>query len=529
MRTHNGCPTKAANRFGGTRVTGCSRMDKQESWYIGSRETLTASLALLIALLAVSGQLRAQQPAQRIALREGTRPSGSTQVRIELKAQGLFRPGLPPGAGTTGARLPKPLALEIQTRLVFVERLVELAQDDPSRLVETDQLALRDRAAAGPRLAAVRQVLQAASAINGEVRPTAATIRPEVTLLVAERRDRDGPVIVACPTGPLTRSELELVEGLGDPLTFGELLPSQPVSVGERWRVGKGAVESVSGYDVIASSDLEASLESVDSGQARLRLKGRVQGSALGGTGTITLDGFFTFDRQAARIDRLEIHRVEVRQPGPIEAGLEVKSSLSVTRQTVVPPATLSDAALHGVPLTITPQREQLQLVLPGGKATVLHDRHWHIFWEDPKLMVLKRLDGEQVIAQANFAQGPAAGKARHQDPRQFCDDIRRALKQRFVRFLGAGEVDGDPAGGFRYKVAVLGRELDLDVVWYYYLLASPEGDQLLATFTLAADRAGAFDNQDLGMIGSLRWTSSSAAQIISREGIEPGSSNGRR
>ena len=110
------------------------------------------------------------------------------------------------------------------------------------------------------------------------------------------------------------------------------------------------------------------------------------------------------------------------------------------------------------------------------------------MFWEDPKLIVLKRLDGGQVIAQCNLMVGPDAGKGRHQDPNQFRDDIRRALKQRFVQFLGAGEIDGDPAGGFRYKVGVQGREGKLGIVWYYYLIASPEGEQLLATFTLAED-----------------------------------------
>ena len=89
----------------------------------------------------------------------------------------------------------------------------------------------------------------------------------------------------------------------------------------------------------------------------------------------------------------------------------------------------------------------------------------------------------------------------------QFRDDVRKSLGQRFVQFLGAGEVDGDPAGGFRYKLAVQGREGDLGVLWYYYLLASPEGDQLLATFTLAEEDAKAFGDQDLEIIGSLQWT----------------------
>ena len=50
------------------------------------------------------------------------------------------------------------------------------------------------------------------------------------------------------------------------------------------------------------------------------------------------------------------------------------------------------------------------------------------------------------------------------------------------------------------------GREGELGVLWYYYLIASPEGDQVLATFTLAEQDARAFGEQDLEMIGSLQW-----------------------
>jgi hypothetical protein len=387
--------------------------------------------------------------------------------------------------------MPKPLALEIQTRLIFIERVVQVSE--PSAI--------------GRPLKVVRHVIQAASAINGEVRPTAATIRPEVAILVAERRDKQGPVAVVSPAGPLTRSELELVQGVGDPLTLAELLPAQSVVTGERWRVGNAAAQAVSGYDVLTSNTLDAILESSDRDRARIRLKGEIQGSALGGSGTMTCEGFLTFDHQAGRVDRLDLNRNETRRPGPVEAGLDVKSTLIVTRNAAEPPATLSNAALADIPLEITPQRELLRLTAPGGKSILLHDRHWHSFWDDPKLTVLKRLEAGRVVAQCNLAVGPPAGKGRHQDHNQFRDDIRRALKERFGHFLGAGLVDGDPAGGFRYKVGVQGREGQLGVIWFYYLLAGPDGDQLLATFTLAEDCVKAFGDQDLEMIGSLQWS----------------------
>jgi hypothetical protein len=422
---------------------------------------------------------------------------------VELRAEGLFRPSLSPGL-TSEAKMPRPLAIDVKTRLVFLERPVEVQEEEstgrkkaPGRLDGADK--------PGDRTKSVRFVIQAASAINGEVRPMASTLRPELGLLVAER-SASGPVVVVSPAGPLTRAELDLVEGLGDPLVLPDLLPSRSVEKGEKWTLPAAAVRSLTGYDTIKSGTVEATLEACDDASARIPIKGEIQGSVLGGSGTITLDGFATFDCKASLIVRLELNRTEKRDAGPVEAGLEVKSTLTVVRRPAKLPSELSDRALAGVPLDTSAPRQLLQLISPDRKYNLLHDRQWHTYWDDTKLTVLKRVDKGQVLAQCNLAAGPRAGTGRHQDLTQFRDDIRKSLKNRFVQFLGAGEVEGDPAGGFRYKVGVQGREGELGVLWYYYLLASPGGEQVLATFTLAEQDAKAFGDQDLEMIGSLQW-----------------------
>ena len=132
-----------------------------------------------------------------------------------------FVPVCPPGELTAEAKLPKPLALDVKSRLVFSERLLKV-----------DAAAAGKTGGEAPRLKALRWVRQAASAINGEVRATAGVLRPELSLLVAERI-ADGTVVVVSPAGPMTRSELELVQGLGDPLILVDLLPRRPVSKGE--------------------------------------------------------------------------------------------------------------------------------------------------------------------------------------------------------------------------------------------------------------------------------------------------------
>ena len=419
-------------------------------------------------------------PADRVTLTEKARPGDVTRATVELKAEGSYKPASLPGSPE-----PKPLALKVETRLEFVERIASVdGQGQPRR--------------------SVRQVGQAAASINGEVRPSSSTLRAEVATLVADRLE--GSVLVASSGGPLTRSELELVQEPGDPLALPSLLPSKPVAVGDRWTVGNLAARNLSGYDALASNALEATLEALDDASARVRLLGTIRGAALGGEGSMACDGSFLFDRKANRVERLTLRRAETRRPGPIEAGLDMKSVLSVSRSSADPTKPLDDDAFVAKAVEASRGLELLLFHDPDGKYTLLHDRDWHLYWDDPRQVILKRLDRGEMVAQCNLSVGPSAGKGRHQDLGQFRDDLKKALGDRFVQFVGQGEVEGAPAGGFRYKVSVQGRQGDSGVLWHYYLIANPDGDQLIATFTLGLAQQAQFADQDLRLIGSLEW-----------------------
>lgn len=429
-----------------------------------------------------------------VTLRDSARVGDVTKVLVSLKAEGLFRPGPPPGAAKSEPV--KSLKLKVETRLEFIEQVLATLPRGEGQGEGASRV--------------VRKVSQAASAINGEIRPTAAVLRPEVALLVAE--PRAGGVVVSSAGGPLTRSELELVQGAGDPLVLASLLSDTPVKVGSSWKVGDDAARSLSSYDTLIDNALTAKLESLDARSAKIHLVGNIRGSVLGGEGKMLFDGTVDVDREANRIERLNLRRSEARKPGAVEAGLEVQSTLTVTRQPAEPADRIAADVVSKLSAEPDPQREELLLVSPDGKYSLRHDRDWHTYWDDRRLTVLKRLDRGSVVAQCNLMNGPNAGKGRHQDIKQFRNDLRTALGSRFVAFLGEGEVEGDPAGGFRYKVGVQGREGELGVVWYYYLIASPDGDQLLATFTQAEGRVKAFGDQDIRLIGSLQWRDAPAS-----------------
>jgi hypothetical protein len=424
-----------------------------------SEEELGMAVPMIFAIALSS--LAADAPA---ALRPMERIGESTRVVVSLKGEGLFKTGLEAKDGAASKdETGKSRAVKVETRLEFVEKVVAIGKDGAATRV-------------------VRRVERAGAAINGEVRATSAAIRPEVALLVAE--PRDGQVVVVSPGGPLTRAELEVVQGPGDPLTLGALLPAAAVAKGESWTVGNDAARSLSGYDSLDDNALKATLGSVDDAKAVVRLRGSVRGSYLGGPGTITLDGSFAFDRKAGRVESLAVERAEVRKPGPVEAGLDIKSTLKVSRTGVE---------------------------APDGKYQLVHDRDWHIDWDSDRQTILKRLDKGRFVAQCNLSAGPNAGKGRHEDPARLRDDIKKAAGPRFVAVVGEGTVDGAAAGGYRYKVAVQGREGNADVLWYYELIAGPQGDQVLAVFTLGLAQQERFGDQDLRLIGSFEWLGSAA------------------
>ena len=74
----------------------------------------------LVVLLGLAGWAAGQsQTADTANLGESVPRGEASRVRIEMKAQGLFRPPLPPDRMTAGAKMPKPVSLDVQTRLIF--------------------------------------------------------------------------------------------------------------------------------------------------------------------------------------------------------------------------------------------------------------------------------------------------------------------------------------------------------------------------------------------------------------------------
>jgi hypothetical protein len=448
-----------------------------------------AILGLIPALSAgmARGQAAGDAPAPAVVLRDGTAADAgsASHVRLEMTAQGQLWPARAPEQPASSPD-PKPMALTVQSRYDFDER--PRAFDASGRAVRT-----------------MRWVRQAAVAINGDVRPLTTVLRRDVSTLAV--RLRDSQALVTSPGGPLTRAELDVVQGAADPITWSGFLSPKAVAVGETWALPAELARAVSEYENLAANTLRAKLEALDDASATIRVGGEVRGAVRGGEGVMTIDGTVRYDRRTGRISEVTLHRTEARGQGHIELKLRMEGTITA-RRTPLPsiPPELSDSVLDALPSADTPSAERLRFHPPEAPYVVYHDRDWHLVWEDARLAVLKRLDHGEMLAQCNLSIGPDAGAGQHQDPSQFRDDIKEALGRRFARFAGAGEIGAAGSEGYAYKVAAQGLEGDREILWYYYLLASPAGKQVLATFTLNLADKDRLGQGDLDLIGSIDW-----------------------
>lgn len=419
-----------------------------------------------------------------VALVERLEPGERLRVRASLEAEGRYLPG----EGTVDAPV-APIELTVSTRIEAVDQVLAVdAEGQPTRLW--------------------RQVEQARVAIGGPepIRPQTITLRPEVSSLIVEQpTEPNARVVVASPRGPLTRAELDLLRIPADPIDVPALLPEggDEVASGARWAVPDGVARSISGYDVLASNTVEATLRSVNEESAEVDLAGSIAGAVLGGEGEMTITGSLRFDRRAGRIALVTIDRDERRKPGPVEAGLEFRSTIRIERSEAAHEA--NEPTAPKVPDRLPDDWLLLAYSAPDGRYTLQHDRAWHVFSEDQQQVVLRRVEAGTVVVQANLVAGPTVEPGAQPKADRFRDDVKKALGDRFDRMIDAGSVAA-PEGEFRYRLALAGRQGEEPIVWYYYLVSDTKGRQVVAIFTLRASQVERFGRRDQRMIGSLRW-----------------------
>ena len=324
--------------------------------------------------------------------------------------------------------------------------------------------------------------------------------------LIAVRISSQKPLLF-CPSGSLTREELELVDVQGNSLLMDRFLPDKPVAIGDAWQPSEELMAQLLGLDEVGQTDVKCEFMEITDEVARFEMKGNVSGAADGVTASIELKARYRYDLKRKRIDWLGMVVRERRQTSPVSDGLDVTSQLQVIIVPAEGTSRLDESDSTDFALNPTAESTRLSHVSKEGGWELLYDRNWHVYRDQKDLAaaVLRRIEQGEMIAQCNVSALAPGEPDKLVSLEKYQEDIQHALGSDFKEFVEAGQT-GDKANRRVLRVVVRGSASDLPIMWNYYHIADQQGRQMACVFTFEEKYADRLGKADREIIDSLRF-----------------------
>jgi hypothetical protein len=307
------------------------------------------------------------------------------------------------------------------------------------------------------------------------------------------------------PAGPMTRAELEVAEEHFDTLALTGVLPDKEVRTGDTWRLPNEAVQALCQFDALINHDLTAKLDEVADGFASISIGGKASGIELGALVKLTVSAKVKYEILPKHLVQLEWSQKDERDQGPASPASTVETTTMVKRTAIEQPKELSETALEGIPRGFeVPQA--LALVYHKdlmSRYDVAASREWRLVAQTDLHIVLRLIDKGDLIAQVALTAWNKADPGKHISADDFKQAMAAAPGWQLEEVLDAGEIPADN-GRWLYRISARGQMDDVKVVQTFFLLASAQGDQVVATFTMKPGQAAKIGNRDLTLVGSI-------------------------
>jgi hypothetical protein len=399
------------------------------------------------------------------------------QVQVTMKLKGEMR------ISQNGTQTP--LSLEAEGSHTYPERVMVVGKDS---LIDKT-VRLYDKA-------------EAKISVGPDV--SQRKLRGERKLIVVQRTKEKH--LVYSPSGALFRDELDLTSEQFDTLSVTGLLAGKAVKVGDTWKLPSPVVQALCGFEGLTEHTLEGKLVSAKDNVAVLSITGTATGIDLGALVKLTVEAVGKFDVQDKHLTDLEWKQKDEREQGPVSPKTVVQTTTVLKRQAIEQPSTLTDAALVSVPDNETPPPAMTQIDYRDGKGRydLLHTRDWQLVGQTADHLVLRLMDRGDFLAQATITPWTPAGDGKHLTGEEFKALMDKTPGWEPEKELQGGEVPSEGGKLWVYRYSTLGQLDGVAVLQNFYLIASPNGDQVVVTFTMTPKQADKLGARDLSLVGSL-------------------------
>jgi hypothetical protein len=283
------------------------------------------------------------------------------------------------------------------------------------------------------------------------------------------------------------------------------LLPGKAVAVNDTWKIPTEAVQGLCHLEGVTNHDLVGKLESVKDNVANVVITGSVNGIDLGSPAKMTVKATYQFDLTAKRLTALEWKEKDERGQGPASPAAGVETTYIVKRSKADQPETLSDVALISVPDKFEVPEHLLLLTHrdPKSRFALKYAREWQTVGQTEEHLVLRLMDRGDFVAQATITPWEKAKAGEHLTPDAFKKAMANTPGWEQSEILQAGEVEPEAKdkGRWIYRISAVGMMDDMKLIQNFYLVAFPNGEQLVFAFTLQPAQVEKLGGRDQAMV----------------------------
>ena len=320
--------------------------------------------------------------------------------------------------------------------------------------------------------------------------------------LVTQRvKDR---IVTFSPKDALTREEIEITEHL-DTMAVSGLLPGKIIEVGKSWAVPSHVVAALCELDGVTGHSLQGTLDALKGNIAHVTIAGKAEGINLGAQVAMTVNAQLEFDTKAERIVQLEWKEADTRQQGPVTPALSADVTIKLTRTPIEEPEQLNKFALVPVPTTETPPADLTTIKHEDAKKrfALSHARSWHVVSpEDSPQLVMRHLERGDFIAQVTITAWKKGDPKNVMKLDEFADLMAKTPGWAIDKESERAELKDPPKGHQKvYRVSASGELDGVRTVQSFYLVMSPQGDQLIVTFSVVPQHVQRLGARDLELV----------------------------
>jgi hypothetical protein len=436
-----------------------------------------------------------------------TMDEAAPAYRVSTRVKATGKPILSAGRGKTA-----PHVMTANAEFVFTER----------RLPSGGRDALSLRAVRDFQIAKMESVVapegETATAPKAE---TAVVLPQHLQLIVAE--GRSSGVDCYCPTSPMTRETVDLLELPGDPLALTALLPPKSVEVEESWTPPEWAGQMLAAIEAIEKSTLSCKLTSATDSAATITVSGGVRGQRDGANCEVTINGTLIYNRAKNAISDAKLTYAVRSSIGAVSPGLDLTMEVETNRQRLESPGRLDDKVVGAIPISAPKTAYDLVYDAAPWGVRLRHPREWFFYQatleHSPQVAIFRLMDKGSIIAQCNMSPIAAAPPGQHVPLDQFEKDIKDSLKDRLVAIRAKEQLNVD--NGMKvFRVIADGKhtivgakeKVEIPTTWVYYLCAAPSGKQASFVFAVESKLVEQMGARDEEFVRSLQFTVQRAA-----------------